>query len=147
MERQGAKKKSGEVPTEVWEKLAEVIASRRESLGLTKSEAARRSEVSGTTWRLIERGAHTGPADATLVRMARTLHLDPAAVLTMIGRKAKGVVDLNVPGDQFLTVVDSRVAQEVDEDDRFFRAVEGHSRLNSAQQEVLIRMYRLLIGQ
>src|SRR5436309_152322 len=82
----GRVKRQPEPEESVWTTLAEVIAKRRTDLGMTKVEAARRAQVSGTTWRLLERGVHDSPADSTLIRVARTLRLDPAAVMTLVGR-------------------------------------------------------------
>ena len=68
-----------------WSDIGRLVAERREELRISKAEAARRAQVSPTTWRAIETGAH--PVESsTLIRVTRALHLNPAEVLAMVDR-------------------------------------------------------------
>jgi transcriptional regulator with XRE-family HTH domain len=63
------------------------IGGQREGLGLSRTEAARRARVANTTWRQIEAGENLHPTDETLLRIARTLRLEPAEMMARCRRR------------------------------------------------------------
>lgn len=69
-----------------WAALGELLETRREALGLTKREAARRAEVSETTWRSLEGGTNRSPSNEILSRVARTVQIPFQEVLRLAGR-------------------------------------------------------------
>ncbi len=62
--------------------LAERIIELRERAGLTQGEAAKRAGVGVTTWSNIETGTITRPHARTLIKIARTLGVDPEELTT-----------------------------------------------------------------
>ncbi len=71
-----------------WEKLGGIVESRREALGLTKTEAAKRAGVSLSMWRLVESGRYSAATNPTLMKMAGALGIDPPALLEVVGRRS-----------------------------------------------------------
>ena len=69
-----------------WEKLGRLITQYRLELGLTLSAAARKANISNTTWRALEKGLNDTPSNATLSRVARALELDMGDVMASAGR-------------------------------------------------------------
>lgn len=70
-----------------WTAVGTWIGNQRQSLGLSRTDAARRARVSNTTWRLIEGGQNHHPTDETLIRMARALRLEPAEMMARCHRR------------------------------------------------------------
>src|SRR5574341_2427435 len=64
-----------------WAAVGRVIGQRRRALGLPKNEAARRAQVSNTTWPLLEAGRSRNPSHETIVRVAKVIAIDPDALL------------------------------------------------------------------
>jgi transcriptional regulator with XRE-family HTH domain len=55
--------------------LAEFVAARRQSLGLTASEASQRAGLHRSYWGKLESGAYIAPAPSTLTKIARALEV------------------------------------------------------------------------
>ena len=70
-----------------WPDIGAWIGEQRQRLGLSTADAARRARVANTTWEQIEAGRHHHPTDETLVRMARTLQVDPAEMMARCRRR------------------------------------------------------------
>ncbi len=72
-----------------------ILQSARESLSITKREAARRAGISESRWRQLESGCRYSdgkwlPASApatTLTKAARAVELDPGPVLVSAGKR------------------------------------------------------------
>jgi transcriptional regulator with XRE-family HTH domain len=82
-----------------WERIGDYVKDRRKDLGLDKSEAAARAGVSKRTWEDIEDGDDPNLSDATLIRVAKAMRLDPEALLRRCGRKARPAKAAAGPGD------------------------------------------------
>ena len=80
-----------------WQAWGAWVRARRETLGLTRKQAAARAGVSESTLRVLERGGQNragiwvppDPADETLAAVARGLDLDPAEVFQRVARTPK----------------------------------------------------------
>ena len=70
-----------------WAGIGAWIGEQRQSLGLSRTEAARRARVSNSTWRQIEAGQNPRPTDETLVRIALALRLDPSEMMGRCRRR------------------------------------------------------------
>lgn len=70
-----------------WGEVGAWIGDQRERLGLSKTDAARRARVSSTTWCQLEAGQNHHPTDETLVRVARTLRLEPSEMMARCRRR------------------------------------------------------------
>lgn len=126
-----------------------VIRSRRETLGVSKSAAARRARVSLTTWRLVEAGRAENPTDLTITRMARAVLLDPEAVMRVAGREWDEAAH-RLEAERFAPVADAPDAVPDDPlargyEQRLIDAVEENPLLDARAKRHLIETYHLLV--
>jgi tetratricopeptide (TPR) repeat protein/transcriptional regulator with XRE-family HTH domain len=73
-----------------WAAVGRILGERRRALGLPKNEAARRANLSNTTWRLLEAGVNHNPTDETLVRVSRVIKVEPETLFRAAGRPEPG---------------------------------------------------------
>jgi transcriptional regulator with XRE-family HTH domain len=110
------------------------IGGQRERLGLSPTDAARRARVSKTTWDQIEAGQHLHPTDETLVRIARTLRLDPAEMMARCRRR-------------YAAIPTVREVAPVGAPLGLLQVLESDGRLNERSRRLIMELYEALASR
>jgi transcriptional regulator with XRE-family HTH domain len=117
-----------------WAEVGAWVSGQREHLGLSTTDAARRARVSQTTWRRIEAGQSLHPTDETLVRIARTLRLEPAEMMARCRRRYA-----YIPSIREVAPVGAPLG--------LLQVLESDGRLDDRSRRLLIELYEALASR
>jgi transcriptional regulator with XRE-family HTH domain len=117
-----------------WAEIGDWIAERRQHLGLSTTDAARRARVSKATWRQVEAGQNLHPTDETLVRVARTLGLEPAEMMARCRRRYA-----DIPTIRDVAPVGAPLG--------LLQVLESDGRLDDRSRRLLMELYEVLASR
>ncbi|MGH8992281.1 MAG: helix-turn-helix domain-containing protein [Acidimicrobiia bacterium] len=117
-----------------WADIGAWLGDRRQHLGLSMIDAARRARVSSTTWRRIEAGLNHHPTDETLIRIALALRLDPAEMMTRCRRRY-----VSIPTIREMAPVGAPLS--------LLQVLESDGRLDDRSRRLIMELYEALASR